>query len=164
MSTGDGTTTNHARHLQEKTKKGFPNIYQDVYRTVYWARYVDWSVTTPLLLLDLCLLAGLNGASILVAVGADLIMILCGLFAALESHNEGKKWGYYTWACIAYLVIVYQLVLNGRGAAIAKSSKVGRFFTAIAGYTLIIWTLYPMYANPLPSSTPQPCYITFSVC
>merc|ERR1739848_954167 len=29
----------------------------DVCRQVFWARYVDWSITTPLLLLDLCLLA-----------------------------------------------------------------------------------------------------------
>jgi bacteriorhodopsin len=153
MATGDGTCFNVIHILKEKTKKGFPDVYQDVHRQVYWARYVDWALTTPLLLLDLCFLAGLNGASILVAVVADLIMIVTGLFATFVANDETKKWGYYTWACIAYLVIVYQLVVNGRASAMARSNKTGAFFTAIAGYTLVIWTLYPMYVL---SSLPNP--------
>ena len=100
-------------------------------------------MTTPLLLLDLSLLAGLSGANILVAVVADVIMILTGLFAAF-AVEEGKKWGYYAMACIAYLVIVYQLAVNGRGAATTKDSKTGTFFTAIAGFTAILWTVYPV--------------------
>lgn len=68
--------------------------------TVYWARYVDWSVTTPLLLLDLALLAGLSGGHIFIAVVADIIMILTGLFAAFGSEDTPQKWGWYAIACI----------------------------------------------------------------
>lgn len=32
-------------------------IYGDNQRQIYWARYIDWVFTTPLLLLDLLLLA-----------------------------------------------------------------------------------------------------------
>ena len=113
------------------------------YREVYWARYVDWSVTTPLLLLDLAFLAGLSGANILVAIVADLVMILTGLFAAL-TEDESVSWGYYAIACIAYLVIIYQLAIHGRATALAKDSKTGTFFSAIGGFTLILWTVYPV--------------------
>jgi bacteriorhodopsin len=115
-----------------------------VYREVYWARYVDWSMTTPLLLLDLCLLAGLSGANILVAIVADIIMILTGLFAAFTTAG-GPKWGWYAMSCAAYLVVIYQLAINGRHVVSNKDKKTSTFFMAIAGFTLVLWTMYPMY-------------------
>ena len=141
MAVNDGVSYNKITIKQ--SQKHFPDITQTVYREVYWARYVDWSVTTPLLLLDLCLLAGLGGANILVAIVADVIMILTGLFAAF-TVPEGPKWGYYAMACIAYLVVVYQLAFNGRGVVQNKDKKTATFFSAIAGFTLILWTVYPM--------------------
>jgi len=141
MATGDGVNFN--KIVKTETHKHVPDTHQIIYREVYWARYVDWSVTTPLLLLDLALLAGLSGANILVAVVADLIMVLTGLFAAYGNHS-GQKWGWYAWACIAFLVIVYQLAFNGRTAVANKDSKTKAFYGAIAGFTLIVWTIYPI--------------------
>ncbi|KAL8676837.1 MAG: hypothetical protein Q9186_006687 [Xanthomendoza sp. 1 TL-2023] len=141
MAVGDGVGQN--KITIKHTQKHFPDTYDVIYREVYWARYVDWSVTTPLLLLDLCFLAGLNGASILVAIVADVIMILTGLFAAFEVQ-ETSKWGWYAMACIAYLVVVYQLALNGQRVAKQKDNKTATFFAAIGGFTLVLWTLYPI--------------------
>ena len=144
MASGDGIYTN--KYTEKITNKHVPDTFKYIYRDVYWARYVDWSLTTPLLLLDLAFLAGLSGADILVAIVADLIMILTGLFAAF-SRNESAQWGYYTIACIAYLVVIYKLAVPGRAKAMGKDSKTGTFFTAIAGFTLVLWTIYPMYAK-----------------
>ncbi|QIW97588.1 hypothetical protein AMS68_003106 [Peltaster fructicola] len=113
-------------------------------RQVYYGRYIDWSITTPLLLIDLALVAGLNGANILVLIVADLVMILTGLFAAYGNEGTPQKWGWYTIACIAFLVVIFQLAYNGRQAALAKGGKVGSFFAAIGGFTLILWLLYPI--------------------
>ena len=121
-----------------------PDTEKTIYRQVYWARYVDWSVTTPLLLLDLCLLAGMSGGNILIAIVADVIMILTGLFAAFGTEDTPQKWGWYAIACVAYLVVIWELVINGRSNAAAKGGKIGNFFAAIGGFTLIIWTVYPM--------------------
>lgn len=142
MATGHAVNYHHA--VERESHKHVPDTHHDVYRQVYWARYVDWAITTPLLLLDLCLLAGLNGGSILIAVVADLIMILTGLFAAYGSEGTPQKWGWYTIACIAYLVVIWQLVYHGRTSAAAKGGKVANFFSAIGGFTLIIWTVYPI--------------------
>ena len=147
MAVNDGVSYNEIR-LVEKHSKGIPDTTNYIYREVYWARYVDWSVTTPLLLLDLSLLAGLSGANILVAIVADIIMILTGLFAAFTTENEGAKWGWYAMACLAYLIVVYQLAVNGRGVVKNKDQKTATFFSAIAGFTLILWTVYPMYFLP----------------
>ena len=144
MAVKDGVSYNKIT-LVEHSGNHNADVTKIIYREVYWARYVDWSVTTPLLLLDLSLLAGLAGANILVAIVADIIMILTGLFAAF-TVEEGPKWGWYAIACIAYLVVVYQLAVNGRGVVQNKDAKTATFFSAIAGFTLILWTVYPVYA------------------
>jgi bacteriorhodopsin len=141
MATGDGNSFAHI--VVKEAHKHVPDTVEHVFRQVFWARYVDWSLTTPLLLLDLAFLAGMDGASILVAIVADLIMVLLGLFAAF-GKTDGQKWGYYTIACIAYLVIVWQLVVSGRRAAMAKDSNTAKLFASIGGFTLILWTLYPI--------------------
>ena len=142
MATGDGVSHNKIV-LEETHNNGIPSTYKTIYREVYWARYVDWSVTTPLLLMDLALLAGLSGANILVAIVADIIMILTGLFAAFGT-GDGQKWGWYTIACLAYLTVVYQLAFNGRAAVAGKDGKTKAFYAAIGGFTLLLWTVYPM--------------------
>ena len=142
MASGDGISFHHTRVTVHN--KHTINTHVDVYREVYWARYVDWSLTTPLLLLDLSLVAGLNGAHILMAIVADLVMVLTGLFAAFGNEDTPQKWGWYAIACIAYLVIVWHLAVHGRAMAASKGGKVGGFFASIAGFTLILWTAYPM--------------------
>jgi bacteriorhodopsin len=160
MATGMGTSYHHIKVREQHNH--VPDTTKDVYRQVYWARYIDWSLTTPLLLLDLSLLAGLNGAHILMAVAADIIMILTGLFAAFGSDSNGSKWGWYVAnrcsmsskpannasryaiACIAYLVILWHLIVHGRHEASTKGSKVAGFYSSIAGFTILVWTAYPM--------------------
>lgn len=142
MATGHGVAIHKTivRHHNDNLKDTFTSVY----RQVFWARYIDWCLTTPLLLLDLSLLAGLSGAHILMAIAADVIMILTGLFAAFGSEGSAQKWGWYAIACIAYLVVIWHLAVNGRARAQAKGQKVGSFFVAIAGFTLIVWTAYPI--------------------
>ncbi|PNS14197.1 Opsin-1 [Sphaceloma murrayae] len=143
MAVGDGISLN--KTVITESHKSVPDTVSEViYREVYWARYVDWSVTTPLLLLDLALLAGLSGGSIFIAIVADLIMILTGLFAAFGTEDTPSKWGWYAFACIAYLIVVWQLAINGRATAFGKGGKVGNFFAAIAGFTFVLWTVYPI--------------------
>ncbi|KAK4936756.1 hypothetical protein LTR66_015292, partial [Elasticomyces elasticus] len=142
MANGDGVNF-HKIVETVSHKHGLPDTTEITYRQVYWARYVDWSVTTPLLLLDLCLMAGLNGTSILVAIIADIIMVLTGLFAAY-GDKDSQKWGWYIWACIAYLVIVYQVAVNGKAAAQSKDGKTKAFFAALAAFTFVLWTIYPI--------------------
>ncbi|KAI1466010.1 family A G protein-coupled receptor-like protein [Daldinia caldariorum] len=139
MATGDGITPHP--YVTERSKHG--TVVEIVIRDIYWARYVDWSLTTPLLLLDLCLLAGINGASILVTIVSDVIMILAGLFAAFARH-EAQGWGWYAIACVAYLNVVYQIGYKGRHATSARDNKIRAFFGAISLFTLLLWTAYPI--------------------
>jgi bacteriorhodopsin len=55
-----------------------------IFRPIYWARYVEWAITSPLILLDLTVLAGLPGVKILLALFADIAMILFVLLCLLR--------------------------------------------------------------------------------
>jgi len=142
MASGHGISvqTITIRHQNDHV----PDTFTEVHRQVFWARYVDWSLTTPLLLLDLGLLAGMSGGHIFMAIVADLIMVLTGLFAAFGEEGTPQKWGWYTIACIAYIFIIWHLALNGGANASAKGPKLRSFFIAIGAYTLILWTAYPV--------------------
>jgi bacteriorhodopsin len=117
---------------------------KEVCREVYWARYVDWSVTTPLLLLDLCLLAGIDGAHTIMAIVADVAMILTGLFAAFGNEGTVQKWGWYTIACAAYAVVIWHVALHGSRMVTNKSAKVVQLFGSLAAFTFLLWTAYPV--------------------
>lgn len=139
MATGSGISI-HTTTIKETKLHVVTEI---VKRQVYWARYVDWSLTTPLLLTNLSLLAGLNGASILVLVVSDVVMVLTGLFAAF-SHDQAQGWGWYAFACVAFLNVAYQLGYKGRSAVTAKDVKTKSFFSTISLFTLLLWTVYPI--------------------
>jgi len=112
-------------------------------REVFFARFVDWGLSTPLLLMDLMFLAGMSVLDIILVVVADEIMVLTGLFAALIPASD-YKWGFYGFSCLAYIYIVFKLVMVGRRAAVVRGTKVSKVFNGIALFVLIVWTLYPI--------------------
>ena len=92
MASDMGWRFNYIITPPEHHRHGPPTF---IIRQEFWARYVDWTLTTPLLLLDLSLLAGMSGANILVAVLSDVIMCLTGLFATFGHEDNGAKWGWW---------------------------------------------------------------------
>lgn len=144
MATGDGNA--YSKNIHRKPVEvitNVPHIIEEIWRQVFYARYIDWSITTPLLLLDLAFLAGMSGANMVVLLFADVVMILCGLFAAF-GREGGQKWGYYAMACVAFLIIIYLLAVSGRASAAARDSKTSAFYTALGFFTIVVWTAYPI--------------------
>ena len=95
-------------------------------RTIYYARYIDWTLTTPLLLLDLILLGNLTVYHTARIMFCDLAMILCGLFGALLS--TGYKWGFLAMGCVFMLIIFYDLLINVRAHVYARDGRLGKTF------------------------------------
>ena len=62
-------------------------------RSVFYARYVDWVITTPLLLMDLLLTAAMPWPTILWVIFLDEVMIITGLIGALVESMY--KWGMF---------------------------------------------------------------------
>lgn len=111
-------------------------------RTIYWARYTDWLITTPLLLLDLALLARMRFNLILSLILADVFMIVTGLIAALSPGNlRYLWWTVSTGAFVAILAILLgQLSIVGR----ERAPEVAGLFRTLALLTVVLWTAYPI--------------------
>ncbi len=133
MTTGQGSTT--------LTTAGGET------REFYWARYVDWLFTTPLLLLDLALLALIRpGKSIgLISgiIGLDVLMILTGLGAGF-STNAFVQVVLFLISTAALVGILYLLTTRLLQAARGRSPAVARIFNTLAGLTVVLWAIYPV--------------------
>jgi len=143
MASGHASTFNCV-NVRDRHEHDIPDTFHEVCRQVYWARYVDWALTTPLLLLNLCLLAGVDGAHTLMAIVADVIMVLSGLFSALGHTHTAQKWGWFTISCISYVFVIWHVALHGTRMVSAKGAGVRKLFSSLALFTFIVWTIYPM--------------------
>jgi bacteriorhodopsin len=115
------------------------------YRNFYYARYVDLAITTPLVLLDLGLLSGLDYVTIILLVVADVYMIIATLVGTLAgpSHNIAR-WGFFTTACIIFVYQAFTLLTVGTASAKTHSVRVYRLYLSLALYTLVLWLSYPI--------------------
>ena len=111
-------------------------------REIFYVRYIDWFVTTPLLLLDLLLTAGVPTPTILITIFADEIMVVTGLVGALTSSTY--KWGYWTFGMAAFGYVFYSLVFIGRSHARALGPDPSRTFNMCGVLTIFVWFLYPI--------------------
>ena len=110
---------------------------------IYYARYADWLFTTPLLLLDLALLAKVDRVSIGTLIGVDALMIVTGLIGALSKTPLAR----YTWwlfSTIAFLFVLYYLLTSLRSAASDLSEDVQSTFNTLTALTAVLWTGYPI--------------------
>jgi bacteriorhodopsin len=111
-------------------------------RSIYFARYIDWALTTPLLLLDLLLLQVnyLNFLHTSRVLFFDVAMILCGLFGAL--FTDRFKWGLYAIGCLFMFLIFYDLWITVRGNC-ARVGVTGVYMPLLA-WLCFIWLGYPV--------------------
>jgi len=110
---------------------------------IYWARYADWLFTTPLLLLDLGILANASRNEIGALVGLDAFMIVTGLVGAL-SKDLLARYVWWTISTIAMIFVLYYLysVLTARVREMDEDTQ--STFTALRNLVLVLWTIYPI--------------------
>ncbi|KKY22067.1 putative opsin-like protein [Diplodia seriata] len=113
-----------------------------VTREIFYVRYIDWFITTPLLLMDLLLTAGMPWPTLLWVIFVDWVMIVTGLVGALVQSTY--KWGYFAFGCAALVYIVYQLAWEARIHANHLGNDVGRTFLLCGSLTTILWICYPI--------------------
>jgi bacteriorhodopsin len=120
---------------------------------IYWARYTDWLFTTPLLLIDLGLLAGASRNQLATLVGLDALMIGTGAVATLAGGNfavfgldDGARrliwWGVSTGFL---LVLLYFLFGTLSEQAQSLSSDVGAKFAQLRNLIVVVWLVYPAW-------------------
>merc|ERR1711953_1363928 len=100
-------------------------------RQFFWGRYIDWILTTPLMLWDVLAIAGAPSDDILMAVG------LVG-----AQTPSAQKWVFFVCGLICFGHIVRTLL------SYTSSKKYGAdaqaLYCKVAYLTIVLWTLYPV--------------------
>ncbi|SPO27975.1 related to YRO2 - strong similarity to HSP30 heat shock protein Yro1p [Ustilago trichophora] len=111
-------------------------------RQIWYSRYIDWTITTTLLLLSLLLITGLPLSVIFITLFFNMLMIVCGLLGALTRSRY--KWGYFAFACAALGYVLYQVFASGLRSARRLGRGFDRAFLAAATLLAFIWPMYPI--------------------
>lgn len=121
--------------------------------TIQLARYIDWVITTPLLLFSL-LAVGLpsirssqsawtTGGLLVSLIGLDVFMIVTGLIASIVNTDQEMPW--YVFSCLA-LVVITLLLYN----TVYKLSKkllkpaASKLYINLTVFLTILWVAYPV--------------------
>ncbi|QPC47807.1 bacteriorhodopsin [Mangrovibacillus cuniculi] len=123
---------------------------------VFFGRYLDWLITTPLLLVALALTAMFREKkkdfTILIAlVIADIVMILTGMVADIAVTSS--KWIWYSIGVIALICIFYFVFGPLNKIAKRGGPDLHKHYRICALYLSFFWIAYPVFWALSPSGT-----------
>jgi len=111
-------------------------------RQVFYTRYIDWFITTPLILLNLLLTAAVPWSHILFTIFMASGTVICGLVGALVPSTY--KWGYFAIGLAMFTYVIYVIALPARKHATALGSDISRTYSMCGAWLLFLWILYPI--------------------
>jgi halorhodopsin len=107
-----------------------------------WGRYLTWTLSTPLILLALGLLADVDRGSLFTVLAADVGMCVTGLAAALITSSYLFRWAFYLVSCAFFAVVLYALLTEW--ATAAAEAGTGEIFDTLRLLTIVLWLGYPV--------------------
>merc|ERR1719157_142854 len=107
-------------------------------REFYYARYIDWAITTPLMLYELVRIANVASYQKYFLYSIDILMIIAGLIGALVSGSD--KWAFFGFSMLCFLPIL-SLLCNFRDQANCLNANV---YAQASGITIVTWFFYPV--------------------
>lgn len=115
-----------------------------------YIRYIDWLITTPLMLINLMILLEVTddkrGVAIII-VAADIAMIVFGYFGERFSYVPAmhfEAWVMFSLGMLAYFLLLYMLYSTLGDIAKDKVLPVRQAFFNIRTVILIGWSIYPI--------------------
>ncbi len=114
----------------------------------HFARYADWVVTTPLLLLALSwtamyYLQKKDWTLIASLMATQVIVVICGLVADLSV----VPWVRYFWyinGVVAFLVVMGGIWVPLRAKTRSQGPELSSFYDRITTYFTVLWICYPI--------------------
>ena len=120
-------------------------------------RYADWTITTPLLLLKLCAMAGkrrVGNGTMVALVSADLFMIITGYIgeqainlrgaAGILAGNTALPLWMFLFSCVGWLAVMAILFGPVKGAALDAEPEERNAVNAMILFVVVGWAVYPL--------------------
>jgi bacteriorhodopsin len=112
-------------------------------RQFFYARYVDMGVTFPLVILNLGLIAGVEGAMIAAVIGAQVISTGSAYLGAVSVVTT-VKWFWFVISLAVFTLVIYSIAVSFREAAAAKGRDAADVYGRVAWLIIITWIFYPL--------------------
>jgi bacteriorhodopsin len=107
-------------------------------RVIFWARYLDWVITLPLILTNLALMSRSDTPTILSLVGNIVLYVICALIGALTVAPYKYMW----WVGgLIFLIIVFVHLLQRLNNAEGYG---GDALKGLTWLTILCWLVYPI--------------------
>jgi sensory rhodopsin len=111
-------------------------------RVVDVARYVDWLLTTPLIIAYLGLLSGVSRRYLVGLVFLDVLVMGAGLAGALSTGVF--RWVWFAVGMVLYVPFLYGLTAGINKAVADRPAPVRALFEKLRNLTVVIWFIYPV--------------------
>jgi len=117
-------------------------------RDFYYARYVDWIITTPIMLYKYVQLAhGGDELTQIFLIVLDIFMIAAGLIGELVTGSE--RWAFFGFGMLTFIPILYILISISKSFLCCPGdtkdhSIVHRLYTRLVGVVTLAWIGYPI--------------------
>lgn len=125
-------------------------------------RYIDWLITTPLLLIKFPALLGFGNAAkglLTKLIVADIIMIVTGYVGETAINRAGATglgWTMWIVAMVAWFYIVATLYKNVSTAAADSPKPIQKALGTMQKFILFGWAIYPLgYVITLFGAAPE---------
>ncbi|PKK48010.1 hypothetical protein CI102_5511 [Trichoderma harzianum] len=109
-------------------------------RQIFFAKYVYWVISFPVLIIAIGFLSSVSWATILYNIALAWVWILSYLFSAYTHTNY--KWGFFAIGTVAYLALAFSTLAQGHRGA--RRMGYSRDHAGLAGWMNLIWFFYPI--------------------
>jgi bacteriorhodopsin len=112
-------------------------------RQFFYARYMDYSVTTSITILLLGILSGAPTELIAGAIGADLAWVGSAFLGAISVVSE-VKWLWFIIQVGAFVIVAHHLIVLFKAAAEAKGGEIAQLYGKVSYLIFLSWACYPV--------------------
>jgi len=113
-------------------------------RAIYVVRGVDWLLTSPFLLWELCLLSGCSPAQTLKLIILDVLMTVSGTFGGIVPRGA-MSWCMWSVAMAFFVPLIWDIVTKLHDSAAKKAGPDAlETFHELAFLTVGMWCLRPL--------------------
>merc|ERR1711865_379245 len=112
-------------------------------RQFFYARYLDWMITFPLITILLGQIAGCEWTVIFGAIGAQLIQLFAQYMGSVSTVTT-VKWLWFLINIGALAGVLVHLARIFKAGADAKGGEVAQLYGKVGWMTILVWSCYPI--------------------
>jgi len=107
-------------------------------RQFFYARYVDWAITTPLMLWEIMEHTAATDAQKYFLYAMDILMIVAGLIGSLVEGSD--KWAFFGFSMLCFCPVIW-FICSLRENIVDYYKNA---YTQVVSITAITWIFYPV--------------------